>query len=112
MTIVIFSSFPMFSTAITLRPNGSMTLPKKIRDEFPTAHFIVMKVDGGVFLKPVLEEIEYYEKGDGTVGLHFPYGMEMGKFAHLMRAAKDELDREEEKKKARRSPRSKRSSRG
>ena len=91
MTFPIFS---MYSTTITLRPNGSMTLPKKLRDEFTTIHFMAMKVDGGVMLRPIREEIEYYEKSDGTVGLHFPYGIEAGRLAKMMRVAIDELDQE------------------
>lgn len=89
----------MDSTPITLRPNGSMTLPKKLRDEFKTVHFMAMKVDGGVMLKPIREEIEYYEKKDGTVGLHFPYGIEAGKLADMMHAAIEELDKEKAWKK-------------
>lgn len=83
----------MFSTAITLRPNGSMTLPKKIRDEFQTAHFIVMKVEGGVFLRPIREEIEYYKKDDGMVGLHFPYGMEAGRLADMFEETIEKIDK-------------------
>lgn len=98
----------MFSTAITLRPNGSMTLPKKIRDEFPTAHFIIMKVEGGVFLRPVLEEIEYYEKGDGTAGLRFPYGIEAGKLADMFEGTIKRIDKEGEAKKRKTSPRKRR----
>ncbi|MBI1934399.1 hypothetical protein HYS30_01905 [Candidatus Peregrinibacteria bacterium] len=98
----------MFSTAITLRPNGSMTLPKKIRDEFPTAHFIVMKVEGGVFLRPVREEIEYYAKDNGTVGLHFPYGIEAGKLADMFEETIEKIDKGERVKKRKISPRKRR----
>ena len=100
----------MDSTPITLRPNGSMTLPKKLRDTFKTVHFMAMKVDGGVMLRPIREEIEYYEKDDGTVGLHFPYGIEAGRLAKMMRTAIGELDKEKGWKK-RASPK-KRASRG
>ena len=84
----------MYSTTITLRPNGSMTLPKKLRTKYQTIHYIAMEVPEGVLLKP-LEEIEYYEKKDGTVGVHFPYGIEMNRLLGMVRKANDELDREE-----------------
>ena len=89
-----FSSPYMDSTPITLRPNGSMTLPKKLRDEFKTIHFMAMKVDGGVMLRPIREEIEYYEKKDGTVGLHFPYGIEAGRLADMFDEAIKDLEKE------------------
>ena len=88
----------MYSTTITLRPNGSMTLPKKLRSKYQTIHYIAIEVPEGVLLKP-MEEIEYYEKPDGTVGVHFPYGMEMNRLLSMVRNVNDELDKEEAKKK-------------
>ena len=100
----------MYSTTITLRPNGSMTLPKKLRSKHQTIHYIAMEVPEGVLLKPI-EEIEYYEKKDGTVGLHFPYGIEAGRLAKMMRAAMEKLDREKGWKKGKK-PRVQRRQRG
>lgn len=98
----------MDSTPITIRPNGSMTLPKKIRDEFQTVHFMAMKVDDGVMLKPIREEIEYYEEKDGSFGLRFPYGIEAGRLAKMMRTANARIDKEEGKKKMNKKPSHKR----
>jgi hypothetical protein len=95
----------MYSKTITLRPNGSLTLPKKLRNKHKTIHYIAMEVPEGVLLKPVEEEIEYYERPDGSFGLRFPKGIEMGKLAKMMRAAMKELDEEERMKKAQKSSR-------
>lgn len=89
----------MYSTTITLRPNGSMTLPKKLRSKYETIHFVALEVPEGVLLKPVREEIEYYEKPDGTVGLHFPYGIEAGRLADMFDEAIKKLEVEEKSKK-------------
>ena len=99
----------MYSTTITLRPNGSMTLPKKLRTKHQTIHYIAMEVPEGVLLKPI-EEIQYYEKKDGTVGVHFPYGIEAGRLAKMMRTAINELD--QERAVAKRKKASKKSSHG
>ena len=88
----------MYSTTITLRPNGSMTLPKKLRSKHKTIHYIAMEVPEGVLLKPIREEIEYYEKNDGTVGLRFPYGIEAGKLADMFDEAIQRLETEEKMK--------------
>ena len=79
-----------------------MTLPKKLRDEFQTIHFMAMKVDGGVMLKPIREEIEYYEKKDGTVGLHFPYGIDAGRLADMFEEAIEKIEKEDKVKKRKR----------
>ncbi len=97
-----------FSKTITLRPNGSFTLPKKFRSKHKTIHYIAMEVPEGVLLRPIRDEIEYYEKEDGTVGLHFPYGIEAGKLADMFDKAIVELDEEEAAKKRKKaSPRRK-----
>ncbi|NOS66983.1 MAG: hypothetical protein HOO67_01285 [Candidatus Peribacteraceae bacterium] len=76
-----------------------MTLPKKFRDAFPTVHFMATQVDGGVLLKPIREEIEYWEKPDGSSGLHFPYGIDAGKLADMFDEANRRIDADEKKKK-------------
>ncbi len=95
----------MYSTTITLRPNGSMTLPKKLRSKYPTIHFVAMEVDEGVLLRPVRDEIEYYEKEDGTVGLHFPHGIEAGKLADMFEETIMKIEKEEKMKKRKNSSR-------
>jgi hypothetical protein len=85
----------MYSKTITLRPNGSLTLPKKMRDKHKTIHYIAIEVPDGVLLKPVSDEIEYYENEDGSFGLRFPNGIEAGTLAKMMRTAMAELDQEE-----------------
>ena len=82
----------MNSTAITLRPNGSMTLPKKMRSKYNTMHYIAMEVPEGVLLKPV-EEIQYYEEADGSFGLRFPMGIEAGKLASMMKKANKQMEK-------------------
>lgn len=91
----------MYSTTITLRTNGSMTLPKKIRGKYKTIHYIVTEVPGGVFLKPI-EEIEYYEEVDGTFGLRFPYGIDAGKLADMFEESNACIDKGEKLKKRKR----------
>lgn len=85
----------MTSTPVTIRSNGSMTLPKKLRDEFQTVHFMAMKVDDGVLLRPIREEIEYYEEKDGSFGVRFPKGIEMNRLLVMIKEANATLDREE-----------------
>ena len=48
-----FFTSSMFSTTITLRPNGSMTLPKKLRDAFKTRHFLLVEVAEGILMIPI-----------------------------------------------------------
>ena len=88
----------MYSTTITLRPNGSMTLPKKLRGKYKTIHYIAIEVPEGVLLKP-LEEIEYYEEKGGSFGLRFPYGIDAGRLADMFDDANRRIDAEEKKKK-------------
>lgn len=97
----------MYSKTITLRPNGSLTLPKKIRSKHKTIHYIMMEVPQGVLLKPI-EEIEYYEEADGSFGLRFPNGIDAGKLATMMGTAMKELEKEGhwDKKKKKKSTRS------
>jgi hypothetical protein len=82
-----------------------MTLPKKLRGKFQTIHYIAQEVPDGVLLRPV-EEVQYYENPDGSFGVKFPYGIEAGKLAKMMRKAMKELDQEEKKKKSRKPRRS------
>lgn len=100
----------MLSKPITLRPNGSLTLPKKMRDKHKTIHYMAVEVPEGVLLKPI-DDIEYYEHKDGSFGLRFPQGIEAGKLAKMMRKAMKQLD-EEEKSARQKKPRTSRRSRG
>jgi len=70
---------PKLSSTLTIRPNGSVTLPKEWRDQYPTRHFIAELTPDGLLIKPILKT-EYYEQADGSFGLRFPYGMDMEEF--------------------------------
>ena len=87
------------SKTVTLRPNGSVTIPKAFRVKHPTPHYLIEEIPGGFVFKPIREEIEYYKKKDGTVGLHFPYGIEAGKLASMFEEAIQTLEKEERMKK-------------
>lgn len=90
----------MISQALSMWGNGAVTLPKKWREQFPTTNFMAQEVPHGLLIKPILD-VEYWEKSDGSFGLHFPKGIEAGKLAELMRIAIRDIEHDEalEKKK-------------
>lgn len=69
----------MISSTVTLRPNGSVTLPKEWRSQFQTKHFLAEETAEGLLIKPILK-VEYRENKDGSFELDFPYGMDMEEF--------------------------------
>ncbi|MDO8649264.1 MAG: hypothetical protein Q7R81_05790 [Candidatus Peregrinibacteria bacterium] len=64
----------MSITSLKLHSNGSVTLPKAWREQFPTHHFIALVRPEGLLLKPLLDVVEY-EGEDGSFGLRFPTGI-------------------------------------
>lgn len=79
--------FAMNVNTLTLWGNGSVTLPKRWRDQYPTKVFLAEETsDGYLLIKPVVP-IEYYERDNGSFGLHFPTGMEAGELLRRMREA-------------------------
>ncbi|MBI5793906.1 hypothetical protein HZA87_02345 [Candidatus Uhrbacteria bacterium] len=87
----------MISETGSMWGNGAITLPKKWRTKFKTRHFMFIEVSEGLLVKPI-EEIEYYEQKDGTVGLRFPGGIEMHDFLDLFKKASREVAEEESSK--------------
>ena len=97
-SISSITSIPMISETLSMWGNGAVTLPKKWRTRFATHHFMAIEVSDGLLIKPI-EEIEYYELKDGTVGLRFPYGIDMRRVADMFDAANKRIDAKEKKKK-------------
>lgn len=86
---------PDIST-LSLWGKGSVTLPKRWRDRYPTKLFLAeVTRNGYLLIKPVLQEdIIYYEEED-RVGLHFPHGMPMKTFVEKLRKANAKITKEE-----------------
>jgi len=75
--------------------NGAVTLPKKWRDRYPTKNFLAKEnISGNLVIMPV-EDIVYYEREDGSYGLHFPRGIEAGELLRRFEAASKKIEREE-----------------
>lgn len=84
----------MISTTLCMWGNGAVTLPKKWRDRYPTKNFLAEEdIAGNLVIKPV-EDIVYYEKEDGSYGLHFPRGIEAGKLAEMLRSSMNTFESE------------------
>jgi hypothetical protein len=88
----------MISEPISLWGKGSVTLPKKWRDQFQTTHYMAIEVPEGLLIKPIMD-IVYEEYPDGGARLRFPTGIEAGEFLRLWRESGKNLEREERKKK-------------
>lgn len=85
----------MISTTLCMWGNGAVTLPKKWRDRFQTKNFLAEEdASGNLTIKPV-EDIVYYERKDGSYGLHFPRGIEAGKLANMLRTTTEKFEKEE-----------------
>ena len=74
----------MTAKTLSLWGNGAVTLPKEWRDQYPTKHFIAEQTSKGLLIKPIMsdesgedDDVEFWEKSDGSFGLHFPKGMDM-----------------------------------
>ena len=92
----------MISTTLCMWGNGAVTLPKKWRDRFPTKNFLAQEdASGNLVIKPA-EDTIYYERNDGSYGLHFPRGIEAGEFLERLKKAHAKITAEEaEAKKSR-----------
>ncbi|MDD3263015.1 MAG: AbrB/MazE/SpoVT family DNA-binding domain-containing protein [Candidatus Absconditabacteria bacterium] len=57
---------------------GQITLPKKWRDKFKTSIFTAEERNGGLFIKPIVEDskqVVYYENKEGF-GIFSPDGLD------------------------------------
>ncbi len=73
----------MTSETLTLWENGAVTLPKEWRERYGTRHFLAKENERGYLVIMPIFDVEYYEEPDGTCGVRFPSGIEMGEFAEL-----------------------------
>lgn len=88
----------MVHETITLWDNGAVTLPKEWRERYGTKHFIAREnIQGYLVIIPIMD-IEYYESGDGTCGLRFPSGIEVGELIQLWEKAEANLKKGKRKK--------------
>ena len=74
----------MTSETLKLWGNGAVTLPKEWRERYGTKHFLARENERGYLVIMPILDVEYWEKEDGSCGLHFPHGIEMGEFGKLM----------------------------
>lgn len=74
----------MIDETLTLWENGAVTLPKEWRERYGTKHFIAKENERGFLVIMPILDVEYYENADGSFGLHFPSGIEMGEFVKIM----------------------------
>lgn len=96
----------MTSETLTLWENGAVTLPKEWRERYGTRHFLAKENERGYLVIMPIIDVEYYEEEDGTCGLRFPNGIEMGEFAKLLKKADKNIREEEKRKKKLKKPRS------
>lgn len=81
----------MVHETITLWDNGAVTLPKEWREKYGTKHFIARENAQGYLVIIPIMDIEYYENKDGTCGLRFPSGIEVGELIQLWEQAEENL---------------------
>ena len=87
----------MKTKTLSLWGNGAITLPKEWRDQFPTRHFLAETTPKGLLIKPILHEkkqakVEYWEKRDGSFGLHFPEGIDAAEFLDRLQKAEKKIE--------------------
>jgi len=85
----------MVDETLTLWDNGAVTLPKEWREKYGTRHFIARENERGYLVIMPILDVEYWEKSDGSFGLHFPTGIEAGELLKLW----DEAEKNIPKKK-------------
>lgn len=100
-------SIPMNPKTLSMHGQGVITLPKEWRDKYHTKSFMAIETAEGLLIKPI-EEVQYYERKDGSFGLHFPFGIEAGRLAEMMATANKKIDAEEQAKKKKRSQKKRR----
>ena len=81
----------MISTILCMRGNGTVILPKKWLDRYPTKNFLAEEDAFGNLIISPADEILYYERKNGSCGLHFPRGIAVQKFLQLMQKARRKL---------------------
>jgi len=96
----------MTSETLTLWENGAVTLPKEWRERYGTRHFLAKENERGYLVIMPIIDVEYYENTDGSFGLRFPSGIEMGEFVKLMKKANKNILEEEKRGKRAKKPRS------
>jgi len=89
----------MTSETLTLWENGAVTLPKEWRERYGTRHFLAKENERGYLVIMPIIDVEYYEEPDGTCGLRFPSGIEMGEFSELWKQGTKKIAMEEKKMK-------------
>ena len=94
----------MTSETLTLWENGAVTLPKEWRERYGTRHFLAKENERGYLVIMPIIDVEYYEEPDGTCGLRFPSGIEMGEFAELWKQGMRTVAMEEKEIKRKRKP--------
>ena len=85
----------MVDETLTLWDNGAVTLPKAWREKYGTRHFIARENERGYLVIMPILDVEYWEKKDGSFGLHFPTGIEAGELLDLMKKAEKNIARKE-----------------
>ncbi len=89
----------MISEPISLWGKGSVTLPKKWRDQFATTHYMAIEVPEGLLLRPIMD-IVYEEYEDGGARLRFPMGIAPAELLRHFQEADKKIAASERKKRA------------
>lgn len=96
----------MVDETLTLWDNGAVTLPKAWREKYGTRHFIARENERGYLVIMPILDVEYWEKDDGSFGLHFPTGIEARELLKLWDEAEKKI-RQKEALKRKKRPQSK-----
>ncbi|MBU0459064.1 AbrB/MazE/SpoVT family DNA-binding domain-containing protein [Patescibacteria group bacterium] len=88
----------MISETLNLWDNGAVTLPKEWREKYGTKHFLAKENSKGYLVIMPILDVEYYEDDDGSFGLRFPTGIEMGELIKLWEEGMEEAKKIRKKK--------------
>ncbi len=89
----------MVDETLTLWDNGAVTLPKEWREKYGTRHFIARENERGYLVIMPILDVEYWEKKDGSFGLHFPTGIEAGELLKIWDETEKKIRRKDSLKK-------------